>query len=165
MKKEVFTYLNKDYRYLNNYVRDMKRLVIKDPKTAVKKGKDFATHLSKEVVRMENLNALSTMTQDDRLKLIRSEASINDEVLSLFNTIKILGNDSSRSTEYKDLEISLKVHKAVHQLTYWFVEKYINSELDVDDYKNPITDLKESRVENPTEFEDLMSKMENLLNN
>lgn len=163
MKKDVFSYLNKNYRYLNNYVRDVNKTVIKYPHIAIKNGKMFATFLSKEVVRMENLNAPSTMSQADRLNLMRMDSDISTDIVNIFNSIRILGNDTINTSPEKNLEVSLKIHKSVYKLALWFVTKYLKSDIDVEAYKNPLTEADEENTDAGEDMQNLMDTMEGIL--
>ena len=73
MKRDVFSYLEKDYRYLNNYIKDINELLFTEPHSSIIKGRIFAEHLSQEVAKLEGFGLLSDITQIERLRKLQNE--------------------------------------------------------------------------------------------
>ena len=65
----MFNELNKNYRYLNNYMSSHgKSHCLRDANISISKAKMFSENLSQEVAKLEGLGLLMGMNQNDRLK-------------------------------------------------------------------------------------------------
>jgi DNA phosphorothioation-dependent restriction protein DptF len=70
LEKDVFSYLDKDFRYLNNYIRDLNNALFTSPHSAIIKGRTFTEKLTQEIAKLENHGLLISMSQAERLKLL-----------------------------------------------------------------------------------------------
>jgi len=73
LERDVFDYLEKDYRYLNNYIRDLNKRLFISPHSAIIKGRTFVEKLTQEVANKEGYGLLNTMTQAERLRKLEFE--------------------------------------------------------------------------------------------
>lgn len=138
MGKDVFSYLDKDYRYLNNYIRDFNKALFTSPHSAIIKGRTFTENLTQEVSKKEGYGLLNMMTQAERLRKLESEGVIEGEIDSLFHTVRKLGNKAAHADVEGELEAALSIHKCIYKITCWFVENYIDYKFEAVPYKNPM---------------------------
>ncbi len=138
MERDVFAYLDKDYRYLNNYVRDINESLFTAPDTVIIKGRIFAENLSKEICILSGYGALSSMKQFDRLHKLKSSGILNNEIDNLFQSVRVLGNKAAHIGVEGELEAALNIHKNVYKITCWFVKAYIDPSFEALTYKNPM---------------------------
>lgn len=138
MEKDVFSYLEKDYRYLNNYIKSINESLFTAPHTTIIKGRTFTESLTQEIAKFEGYGLLSSMTQVERLKRLESEGVFNDGIESIFHNIRMLGNKAAHSDVEGELEAALNIHKNIYKVTCWFVETYLDSSFESMPYKSPM---------------------------
>ena len=136
----MFKELNKDYRYLNNYIMAMEKVLFKDANIAISKAKIFSENLSQEVAKHESLGLLMGMNQSDRLKVLDSKTEIDKYALEIFNRIRRIINIASINTG-DNTESALVLHRCSYDLICWFVNRYINRELEMQEYIIPSVKL------------------------
>ncbi|WP_234122471.1 DUF4145 domain-containing protein [Clostridium hydrogenum] len=157
MESDVFSYLNKNYRYLNNYVRELDEIVFTSPHSAIIKGKSFTENLTKEICKLEGYCLLNTITQDERLKKLESEGVLKGKIYRIFNKVRRIRATGAHDDEEKELEKALNMHRNIYNITCWFVKNYINCEFEADPYKYPIPP-KNSNIEMASNLIKKMSK-------
>ncbi|ETI90599.1 MAG: hypothetical protein Q607_CBUC00054G0059 [Clostridium butyricum DORA_1] len=144
MEKEVFSYLDKDYRYLNNYIRDINNAIFSSPHEAIIKGRTFVENLTQEVAKLEDHGLLSNMTQIERLRILESDGIFTEEIYKLFHSVRIIGNKAAHENVEGELEAALNIHKNIYKITSWFVEVYIDRNYEALPYKNPMPSIEKS---------------------
>ena len=162
MERDVFSYLDKDYRYLNNYIRDINETLFTVPHSAILKGRIFSEHLAQEVAKLEGLGLLTDMNQIDRLKKLQEETDLGTEAAELFHKIRKIGNVAAHNEIEGELEAALAIHKCIYKLTCWFVEVYIDPNFEAVPYKSPKPIIKSNNY--GSDIENLMNKMDELVN-
>ncbi|MCY6483013.1 DNA phosphorothioation-dependent restriction protein DptF [Clostridium aestuarii] len=156
MENDVFSYLDKDYRYLNNYIRNFNKIIFTSPQSVIVKGKNFAENLIQEVSKLEGYGLLTKMTQIERLTKLEGYGVLKGEIDKLFHAVRILGNEEIDTDVERELEVALNIHKNIYKITCWFIQNYIDDNFEVDPYKNPIP----SKKDNTEMISNLMKKME-----
>lgn len=141
MERDVFSYLEKDYRYLNNYIRDIKDLLSTSPNSAIIKGRTFAENLIQEVAKLRGYGLLNNLTHLERLTKLKNEGVLNNEVDGFFHTVRLIGNKATNTSVEADLTIALTIHKNIYKITCWFVQTYIESTFEAEPYKSPIPSI------------------------
>ncbi|AVP62349.1 MAG: DNA phosphorothioation-dependent restriction protein DptF [Clostridium sp.] len=163
MERDVFDYLEKDYRYLNNYIRDLNKRLFISPHSAIIKGRTFVEKLTQEVANKEGYGLLNTMTQAERLRKLEFEGVLEGEIDNLFHTVRKLGNKAAHADVEGELEVALNIHKNIYKITCWFVEIYIDYKFEAIPYKNPMPTENKSTDINTDRLSHLMEKMESLI--
>lgn len=163
MKRDVFSYLDKDYRYLNNYIEEFNRVLFTAPHSAIIKGRTFTEHLTQEVSKLAGYGLLNSMTQAERLRKLENEKVIKGEIDNLFHTARLLGNKAAHANVEGELEAALNIHKSIYKITCWFVENYIDHNFEAEPYKNPMPSENKSSDINGEMILDLIKKMDNLI--
>lgn len=136
----MYKELNKDYRYLNNYIVAMEKSLFEDANISISKAKIFSENLSQEVAKHESLGLLMGMNQSDRLKELDSKTEIDKYALEIFNRIRRIINIASINTG-DNTESALVLHRCSYDLICWFVNRYINRELEMQEYIIPSVKL------------------------
>lgn len=157
MESSVFSYLNKNYRYLNNYIRELDETVVTSPHSAIIKGKSFTENLTKEICKLEGYCLLNTITQAERLRKLESEGVLKGKIYRIFNKVRRIGARGAYDDEEKELEATLNMHRNIYNITCWFVKNYINHEFEAAPYKYPIPP-KNSNIEMASNLIKKMSK-------
>lgn len=166
MEEDVFSYLDKDYRYLNNYIRDINITLFTSPHSAIIKGRTFTENITKEISKLEGYGLLNDMTQLERLKKLKDNGVLDDEIDRLFHTVRVLGNKAAHADVEGDLEAALNIHKNIYKITSWFVEVYIDPNFNALPYKSPMPSINKTsdiNMEIISSLMDKMSKMESLI--
>lgn len=166
MERDVFTYLDKDYRFLNNYIRDINESLFVAPNTSIIKGRTFIENLTQEIAKLEGYGLLSNMTQAERLRKLALEGVFSDNIERLFHTVRLLGNKAAHSDVEGELEVALNIHKNIYKITCWFVEAYIDPNFEALPYKNPMPASEKTSVIDKEIIEEIMKKtIENFMDN
>ncbi len=163
MERNVFDYLEKDYRYLNNYIRDLNKTLFRSPHSSIIKGRTFVEKLTQEVANKEGYGLLNTMTQAERLRKLEFEGVLEGEIDNLFQTVRKLGNKAAHADIEGELEVALHIHKNIYKITCWFVESYVDYKFEAISYKNPMPEENKSTDINTDKLSHLMEKMEDLI--
>lgn len=163
MERDVFSYLDKDYKYLNNYIRDFNKILFTSPHSAIIKGRTFVENLTQEVSKLEGYGLLNMMTQAERLRKLESEGLIEGEIDNLFHTVRLLGNKAAHANVEGELEAALNIHRCIYKITSWFVETYVDYNFEASPYKNPMpTESSSSNIDTEL-ISNLMKKVESLI--
>lgn len=163
MEKDVFSYLDKDYRYLNNYIRDFNEALFTSPHSAIIKGRTFVENLTREVSKLEGYGLLHTLTQVERLRKLEMEGVLDGEILKLFHTVRMFGNKAAHADVEGELEVALNIHKNIYKITCWFVESYIDYNFKADIYISPMPSGSKSSDNNTGIIANLLKKVESLI--
>ncbi|KRU27451.1 DNA phosphorothioation-dependent restriction protein DptF [Clostridium sporogenes] len=163
MERDVFDYLEKDYRYLNNYIRDLNKMLFISPHSAIIKGRTFVEKLTQEVANKEGYGLLNVMTQAERLRKLEFEGVLEDEIDNLFQTVRKFGNKAAHADVEGELEVALHIHKNIYKITCWFVESYIDYKFEAIPYKNPMPEENKYTDVNADRLSHLMENMESLI--
>lgn len=159
MEKDVFTYLDKKFRYLNNYIRDINNTLFTSPHSAIIKGRTFVEHLTKEIANLEGYGLMNTMTQAERLRKLRDEGVLDEEIDKLFQTVRILGNKAAHENVEGDLEAALNIHKNIYKITCWFIETYVDHTFETPTYNSPMPSVNNTSNINAEMISNLIEKM------
>lgn len=166
MEKDVFSYLEKDYRYLNNYIKDINGALFTAPHTAIIKGRTFVENLTQEVAKLEGYGLLSNITQVERLRKLEFEGVFSGGIEALFHEVRVIGNKAAHSNVEGELEAALKIHRSIHKITCWFVETYLDHNFETLPYKSPTPSSdKSSQIDLESITEIIKKTMENFIDN
>lgn len=166
LERDVFSYLDKDYRYLNNYIRDISDAIFTAPHSAIIKGRTFTENLTKEIFDLEKYDFGIMMTQFERLKKLEDSKVIEGEIDRAFNEIRILGNKAAHANVEGELEVALRIHRNIYKITCWFVQTYIDHDFQTEPYKSPVPNKeKASQIDMEVVTEIIKKTMENFKDN
>ncbi|UZQ50929.1 DNA phosphorothioation-dependent restriction protein DptF [Clostridium kluyveri] len=163
MERDVFSYLDKNYRYLNNYIREFNKTLFMAPHSAIIKGRTFVENLTQEVSKLKGYGLLNMMTQAERLRKLEGEGVLEGEIDTLFHTVRILGNKAAHANVEGELEAALNMHKNIYKITCWFVKTYIDCNFEASQYENPMPSENKGLNINTETITNLIKKMENLI--
>lgn len=163
MERDVFSYLDENYRYLNNYIKEISKILFTSPHSAIIKGRVFTESLTQEVSKLEGYGLLNMITQAERLRKLENEGVLDGEIGKLFHTVRFLGNKAAHENVEGDLEAALNIHKNVYKITCWFVETYIDYNFVAAPYKSPMPQENKISDINIEKMADLMNKMESFI--
>lgn len=158
MEKEVFSYLEKDYRYLNNYIREINEVLFTSPHEAIIKGRTFVENLTQEISKLEGYGLLNMLTQAERLRKLTSEGIFTEDIDKLFHSVRLIGNKAAHSNVEGELEAALNIHKNIYRITSWFVEVYVDPNFEALPYKSPMPSLEKASLVNEQTIEEIMKK-------
>lgn len=144
MEKDVFSYLDKDYKYLNNYIRDINEALFTASHTAIVKGRTFVERLTHEIAILEGCNLLFATSQAEKLRKLEIEGVFTEGIEKLFHEVRLIGNKAAHDHVEGELEAALKIHKNIYKITCWFVEVYLDPNFESEPYKSPMPLIKNS---------------------
>lgn len=159
LKTDIFDYLEKDYRYLNNYIKDINETLFISPHTSIIKGRTFVENLTQEIAKIEGYGLLNTITQVERLRKLEEEGILTENIDKLFHVVRLLGNKAAHSNLEGELEAALNIHKNIYKITCWFVEVYVDPKFESLPYKSPMPSTNKPSQINEEVITSLMNKM------
>lgn len=92
MNKDIFKYLEKDYRELYSLGEDINNLVYTSPHSVIVKSRVFIEALSKEIATFERMEELNTLNLAERLSRLKIEGVFPKEINDYFFQIRINAN-------------------------------------------------------------------------
>ena len=138
MDKSVFSYLDKKYRYLNNYIRTINKYLFTDPKRAIEQERNYVENLTQEIAKLEGYGLLNSMTQFERLRKLECEGVLNHNIQKSFHMVRVLETKAAFSDIRGQIEAALSINRNIHAITSWFVKSYIYPKYVISSYNNPI---------------------------
>lgn len=162
MERDVFSYLDNNYRYLNNYIRDFNKALFTSPHSAIIKGRTFVEYLTQEVSNLERHGLLNLITQAERLRKLEDDGVLEGEIDKLFHIVRMIGNKAAHTDIEGELEAALNIHKNIYKITCWFVENYIDYNFEAASYKSPMPSESKDIHINAEMISDLIKKMETM---
>ena len=164
MKRDIFEYLEKDYKELYSLSKDIDRLVFTAPHSVILKARVFIECLTKEIAKIEKMDKLNTYTLADRIKELTYADLIDKETNRYFYQIRVIGNQAAHEEVEDELVLALKVHKYIYKIVSWFIETYIDFNFEAPLYKNPLpmNEKKEDKIESSF-LQKLMGKVDDLI--
>lgn len=163
MERDVYSYLEKDYKDLFTLVREINESLFIAPHSVIIKGRTFIEQLTKEIAKIEKVEYLNSMNLADRLRVLKFEEYINSEVNDYFYIVRTIGNKVAHEGVEEELEIALKIHKNIYKITCWFVETYVNYEFIANPYKSPLPTIVNQNNNDDDRVNKLLDKVEHLL--
>ncbi len=158
MEKDVFSYLEKNYRYLNNYIRDMNEELFVSPDTSIIKGRSFVENLTQEIAKLKGYGLLSDMTQAERLRKLEDEGIFSESIEKLFHLVRLQANKAVHLDFQGELETALNIHMNIYKITCWFVETYVDSNFDTLPYNSPIPSVEKIYPINKEVIEEIIKR-------
>lgn len=145
MEKEVFSYLEKDYRFLLKYINEIDEALFVSPHEAIIKGRTYVENLTEEIARIEGHGLLHDISQFERLKILDDDGVFSSEVIEYFHVVRLAGNKAAHDSIEGELEVALYVHRNIYKITCWFVEVYIDKDFEAIPYKTPMPKAAEKK--------------------
>lgn len=137
MVNDILEYFNTDREYLKKIAYEINEALYSYPHSAVVKGRLLAEYISKEIATVEGEDYLNSITQVDRIKKLNEEGLIDFEIYKAFNSIRKLGNIAAHDEIEGKLEAALSIHRNLHKIICWFIEKYLDPSFESIVYKTP----------------------------
>lgn len=138
LKREVYSYLEKDYRFLIKYIDEINKAIFVSPHEAIIKSRTYVENLTQEVARLEGHGFMREEPQFARIKVLDEDGVFTKEIVDCFHAVRLAGNKAAHDNVEGELEIALNVHKNIYKITCWFVEVYIDPDFEAEPYRNPM---------------------------
>lgn len=165
MNKDIFKYLEKDYRELYSLGEDINNLVYTSPHSVIVKSRVFIEALSKEIATFERMEELNTLNLAERLSRLKIEGVFPKEINDYFFQIRINANKVAHEAIEGELQIAISIHKYIFNITCWFIESYIDYNFNAPLYKDPLPRINnENKNEESNLLMKLIGKVDSLIN-
>lgn len=161
MDKSVFSYLDKKYRYLNNYIRIINKYLFMEPKRAIEQERNYVENLTQEIAKIEGFGLLNSMTQLERLRKLECEGVLNHNIKKTFHMVRILESKAAFSDIRGQIEAALSIDRNIYTITSWFVKSYIYPKYVIVSYNNPILQQGKIYAIDNDDIIDIMKKQDN----
>lgn len=118
-----FEFLKKDWEILANIGTVAEYNLYVDPNTTIIKTRQLAEALAKLMMKVENLNDKKTMQQHERVKILKDNDLITDDIDKIFTALRTKGNKAAHGL-YGDEETADNLLSMTVKLCAWFQEVY-----------------------------------------
>lgn len=135
---DILVYLERNYKYLSNDIKDLDRELYVSPHSTIIKARTIAEKILQEVSKLEGYGLLSMMTQLGKLKKLEDEGVLEDNISDLFHKVRKIGNEAAHSNIEGELEAALNIHKNIYKIISWFIESYVDYKFVAPQYKSPL---------------------------
>lgn len=164
MDKEIFRYLERDYKELYSLGIDIDRLIFTAPHSVIVKSRIFVETISKEIAKLENMDYLNDMSLADRMRELKFAGLIDKEIDQYFYQSRKIGNQGAHNEVEDELVLALSMHRYVYKIASWFIEVYIDPEFNSPIYKSPLPQVNNHQEKNSSNIlEKLLGKVDDLL--
>lgn len=161
MDKNVFEYLDKKYRYLNNYIQYINKCLLIEPKRAIEYGRNYVENLTQEIAKLEGYGLLNSMTQFERLRKLEDEGVLKSNIKKSFHMIRTLEIKAAFSDVKGQIEAALNINRNIHTITSWFVKSYIYPKYVILSYNNPMLQKGKVYAIDQDDIIEIMAKQHN----
>lgn len=97
--------------------------IYRDPNVTLIKIRQFAEKMTDAVCSLENMAGWTADSQFDKLRELERQGLLENEIISVFHTIRKLGNQAAHDN-YGTTREALNVVRYAHYLANWFMEVY-----------------------------------------
>ena len=163
-RNKIFEYLKSDYSELYSLSIDIDKLLFTAPHSVILKSRVFIEQLSKEIAKLECLEALNNLNLAERLAKLKYDGIIDSEVGEYLYEIRKIGNQAAHEEIEDELLLALTVHRDIYKVTGWFIETYIDYNFKTPIYKNPTPQSNEEKLSSSLLMK-WMGKVEELITN
>jgi type I restriction enzyme R subunit len=153
MSQSNFNHIAEEYPQLANIGQLAERNIFTDPSTSLSKLRLLIEKVTEFIIGFEQLDDLTAMTQNDRLKQLDYRGIIPFDVLDLFHKVRKSGNKASHSGEGTTSEAKFMLKQTL-KIIKWFYSVYENEELDYV-YTDPV-----QLADDSEKLKELESKLE-----
>lgn len=165
MNRDIFKYLEKDYKELYSLGEDINNLVFTSPHSVILKSRVFIETLSKEIATFEKMDELNSLNLAERLSKLKFAGLFPSEINDYFFQIRINANKVAHEAIEGELQIALSIQRYIFKITCWFIETYIDYNFNAPLYKDPLPKSnKEDKKEESNLLIRLMGKVDSLIN-
>lgn len=152
MSNSNFTFLSNHWNILSNLAEMAERNVYIDPNTSLIKLRMFGETITRYICAFEELQYPERATQDDRLRLLKQEDLLTQELLDILHAIRMIGNKANHAEGiYGTPEEAKALLNMAFRLSVWFMQVYGEWDFVAPEYIEP------SKVEDSQNQEQLQS--------
>lgn len=122
--KSNFSFFRGKWDVLANLGESAEKNVYNDAHTTLMKLRLFGETISKFILAMENIPEAPKENQVDRINTLRKEGLIEPELVDIFHTLRLKGNQASHEADYGGVEEAKALLNLTFRLSTWFMEVY-----------------------------------------
>lgn len=138
MTNSNFTFLSNHWNILSNLAEMAERNVYIDPNTSLIKLRMFGETITKYIFAFEELQLSDRATQDDRLRLLKQEDLLTQELLDILHAIRMIGNKANHEEGiYGTTEEAKTLLNMAFRLSIWFMQVYGEWDFIAPEYVEP----------------------------
>lgn len=138
MSNSNFTFLSNHWNILSNLAEMAERNVYIDPNTSLIKLRMFGETLTKYICAFEEMQLPDRATQDDRLRILKQEDLLTEELLDILHAIRKIGNKANHEEGiYGTTEEAQALLNMAFRLSVWFMQVYGEWDFIAPEYVEP----------------------------
>jgi len=160
-----FSFLSSHWPILASLGELAERNLHHDPNTTLLKLRLFGETIAKYILASENMQEPEDQNQNTRLRLLKQEGVLDDEVLSIFHALRKIGNLAAHEG-YESKEEAATLLSLAYKLGVWFMQTYGDWSYEPEEFKLPADtniaqhDLREITQAYETKLEKLQEELE-----
>ncbi|MDO4925606.1 MAG: DNA phosphorothioation-dependent restriction protein DptF [Turicibacter sp.] len=137
MGRTIFDYLESNYKDLFSLANDINEKLFISPYESVAKSRVYIEKLTEKIAILEKMDELNSLSLFERLKQLKREEVITQEIGEYFQLVRTSGNQAVHDIVEGELITALQFHKIIYKITAWFIETYIDYNFTSPIYKTP----------------------------
>ena len=158
MRNSVYSYLEKDYKYLLNYITEIDKVIFISPYESIVKARIYAERITCEILKLEGYGLMISENQYNRLNILKDKGVFTPEIESYFHKVRLSGNKAAHDNIEGELEIALMIDRSLYKITCWFVTTYIDHSFKEEPYKSPIPNQNQNINIDLSSIKEIMKK-------
>lgn len=119
-----FQILVNDWSFFSKLGKQAEDNIYRDSNVTLIKIRQFSEKMTEALFRLENIPLLSNETQVNKLSKLEQEGVLEEEISSVFHTIRKTGNKAAHDDSYGDTSTAMNMVRYAHYLSTWFMEVY-----------------------------------------
>ncbi|WP_191991819.1 DNA phosphorothioation-dependent restriction protein DptF [Bacillus aerolatus] len=112
-------------------------LIFLESASALVKSRTFVESLVEDIFNREKYEAIYNVSLKDRIEKLYQRKVFKNQVYEAMSFIRINGNKAAHESSGDYIINALKAHRVIHQLSKWYINKYLGEEIVLPDYKEP----------------------------
>lgn len=137
MASQNFFFLADRWEVLDKVAETAERNIYQDPNTAISKLRTLAETIAKYISAFEQMDEDQVRDQRNRLDQFRYHQIVPSEIINLFHTIRMKGNDAVHNPTYGDTDEAKVLLQMSFHIALWFMEVYGDWDFQAPVYSEP----------------------------
>nr|WP_232345189.1 DUF4145 domain-containing protein [Paenactinomyces guangxiensis] len=116
---------------------EIEQILFTDSHAVLIKARVYTEQLAKLVTDHEKLEEVFELKHVERLHKLLREEFITEEIHHKFDWIRKTGNKAAHEADFANMELALKAHRYLFQLSVWYQETYGDWNFTAPSYRIP----------------------------
>lgn len=137
MKPSIFHFLGEFSSTLEELAVRIETLLWDQPQAAMTQIRLFGEKLVTMIFEQENMNEVYPLKQVEKINRLYKQDMISDDLYKKLEYIRKNGNKASHEVTEMDLEMMIRAHRALFDISVWYAEVYGSHKFSAPKYELP----------------------------